>query len=281
MGEARRRLNSFTEIRSGRFTCVYCGDRAFTVDHVPPRSVFNGNRPRGLEFPSCVRCNDATRELDVIVGWLAQIGSWTDPTNKDRVSSMTRRVKRDFPEFSTSFRRVSPLTTFTPTGLVVPPKIVELSVDKYFHAVVTQFGLKFALAMHWLDTGDIASEDHRVVVFSLPNQDARPGTLPHEIYGYFSQQHHLVQGRKDSKGVFSYSSGSTSDNSISGQMTTVGSAFSAVSFVVAPSLTHQISHDSFPLAQVFGRKQILKRYPFGLPRLNEQEIILRGTIMNL
>lgn len=280
MSEAKQKELRLSELRSGRYICVYCGERALTVDHVPPRAAFNNDRPRGLEFPSCDRCNDATRELDIIVGWLAQVGSWENPRKGDHLELMLRTIQRRFPEFATSFRRASPRLGFTPAGLLAAQPLVELTVDEYFHSVVTQFGLKFALAMHWKTTGEVASDNHRIAVFSAPNQDARPGSIPFSIYQYFSDRHYLVQGQKNSKGRFSYSSGSTADKSVSGQLATVGLMFSCVSFVVAPEFADRLDHSSFPQAKIFHRKQIQKSYPYGLRRLTSSEILFRLSTMD-
>src|SRR6266567_8895250 len=55
--------------------CIFCGGRisASTIDHVPPRAIFEGrNRPGGLEVPACEPCNSGARQDEQIAAMLSR-----------------------------------------------------------------------------------------------------------------------------------------------------------------------------------------------------------------
>lgn len=48
-----------TKIREEPKVCVYCGKKATTSDHVPPKQIFPKPRPNNLEkIPACFECNN-------------------------------------------------------------------------------------------------------------------------------------------------------------------------------------------------------------------------------
>jgi hypothetical protein len=76
MGEAKQKRLRHNEIRSGLFSCVYCGGkrRGIEVDHMPPRKMFDlRHRPNGLEFPSCTECNQGSKDVDQIASFIGRI----------------------------------------------------------------------------------------------------------------------------------------------------------------------------------------------------------------
>lgn len=83
--------------------CCFCGgaEPATTVEHQPSRIVFPGkHRPKGMEYPSCQRCNDQTRAAEALLSFMCRMGGSmrtgadTDlPTFKKTLKS----VERSFP----------------------------------------------------------------------------------------------------------------------------------------------------------------------------------------
>lgn len=65
--------------------CIYCGgsEPSTTWDHMPNKGMFPKDRPGGLEFPSCEKCNQSSKWFEDIasfigsVQWVASDGSVT------------------------------------------------------------------------------------------------------------------------------------------------------------------------------------------------------------
>jgi hypothetical protein len=83
MGEAKRKLRAHAAILADGPGCIYCAGEnvATTIEHMPPISLFEGGqRPKGLEFPACHRCNTATGHSDLVAAMLAR--SWPDANSE-------------------------------------------------------------------------------------------------------------------------------------------------------------------------------------------------------
>lgn len=62
MGEAKQNRDRRQKILDAHPWCIYCGARAATTDHCPPRSAFRGRHwPETYEFPACEPCNSGAR----------------------------------------------------------------------------------------------------------------------------------------------------------------------------------------------------------------------------
>ena len=71
MGQAKQRRERFNTEHP---YCCLCGGSIPTecIEHAPPKVLFfNKKRPRGLEVPSCIRCNDGSSQQDQAVAAFA------------------------------------------------------------------------------------------------------------------------------------------------------------------------------------------------------------------
>jgi len=74
MGEAQRRSRNRKEIINSAKRCVYCDcTENAQIEHMPPRAMFNGDRPSGWEFACCERCNQGTRGADAVAVLVAML----------------------------------------------------------------------------------------------------------------------------------------------------------------------------------------------------------------
>src|ERR1700682_1181310 len=83
MGEAKRKLRDHASILACKPGCIYCAGAtvATTIEHMPPISIFEGRqRPKGLEFPACERCNNGTGHSDLVAAMLAR--TWPDANSE-------------------------------------------------------------------------------------------------------------------------------------------------------------------------------------------------------
>jgi len=81
--------------------CVYCGGKypATTIDHVPPIGMFRSRqRPKGLEFASCLPCNEGTRLADLVAALLCRVYPDADGANeKEELVRLLTSVNNNVP----------------------------------------------------------------------------------------------------------------------------------------------------------------------------------------
>ena len=73
--------------------CVYCDAKPDSLEHMPPIWIFEARqRPKGLEFATCKRCNNGTRGVDLAVGFVARLrpfyGEAADPLFKEAAAKL-------------------------------------------------------------------------------------------------------------------------------------------------------------------------------------------------
>src|SRR5215212_9967475 len=81
MGEGKAKRRAHASILERSSHCIYCGEQADTIEHMPPRMMFRGKqRPKGLEFPSCRGCNSGTSQSDIVASLIGRLSP--DPTTQ-------------------------------------------------------------------------------------------------------------------------------------------------------------------------------------------------------
>ncbi len=101
MGEARRRSLSKVEILASAHRCVYCPcEEVTTVEHMPPRGLFQGSdRPGGWEFACCERCNQGTRGADAVAQFMSKLEVITEEDWKFKdVLKLRSVIRKHAPE---------------------------------------------------------------------------------------------------------------------------------------------------------------------------------------
>jgi hypothetical protein len=258
------------DMRSGALTCVYCGVRpSATVDHMPPLVVFDGRRrPAELEFPACEECNRATSAVDTIIGWLSRIypDAQTAEARAD-MKKVTHAVITNYPEVASGIQRIAaPPYVRLPSGFLVKEDRVHLRMDEYIATALEQFGIKFGLAMHWLETRQIASKNARISVMAFSNYQDSVGEIPNAVFRIFPRLEMLRQGAFTSENTFRYGSRVESDQRFSAHMCTMRYSFMVLAMV---DENHDVATDEF---KSFSRSDLHRPYPYGLPKLPPEEI---------
>lgn len=98
MGEAKRSRGRAEILTQGQ-RCIYCAELATTIEHMPPRSMFQGKRrPSGMEFPCCTACNSGTSAADLVAGFFARVSpqdpapDWKGAEAYDRLSIIDKKA---------------------------------------------------------------------------------------------------------------------------------------------------------------------------------------------
>lgn len=97
-GEAKRKRRHAAILAAGR-QCIYCANPADTVEHMPPISLFwRRDRPKGLEFPCCEACNQATKHSDLVAALLSRLyPNAPSSIEQGEVSRLLRAVTNNVP----------------------------------------------------------------------------------------------------------------------------------------------------------------------------------------
>ena len=73
MGEAKFRRRQTAQFLKANPYCAYCGKKASTVDHCPPRCFFLGRIwPETFDYPSCQQCNDEGRQDEQVMALMVR-----------------------------------------------------------------------------------------------------------------------------------------------------------------------------------------------------------------
>lgn len=192
--------------------CIFCGgnEPATQIDHVPPKIIFaNKLRPRGLEFPSCPRCNQGTRDYDQIIGFMSRVTLSSTPTHeRSDIGKLVRAFRNNYPKVigDIEFRRLGSLTRkrtqrqfpdAASTGIVTGPII---------GAIISKFGAKLGFALHYLHTNRIVPEIGGAAVWLLTNEMLVSGGFPSALINAFPDFKSLRQGKNTAIEQFGYSS---------------------------------------------------------------------------
>lgn len=74
MGEAKNKRLTHAQILANATGCVYCNKFSkFSIEHMPPRNMFQTFRPKGWEFACCNACNQGTKGADALAGMMAHM----------------------------------------------------------------------------------------------------------------------------------------------------------------------------------------------------------------
>jgi hypothetical protein len=91
MGQAKTKQYNRDRFLLEHSVCCYCGDKATTTDHCPPRSLFERRDwPEGYEFPACDFCNDEGRLNELVIACLYRMSI----TRKDNYPDESKKLIR-------------------------------------------------------------------------------------------------------------------------------------------------------------------------------------------
>lgn len=199
--------------------CIYCGglEVATTVDHVPARNLFDGKvRPKGLEFPSCLACNNGTRVSELVVAALS----------------------RTYPDSSSEIAQKDLEQVFAGLGNNAPDVLRELYMPKAKAKFAAQrfgdpdggflkldgplvsahleiFAAKLGFAFHFYATGKPIPLGGGVISAGYSNINMLEGNIPDDFISLFGQPKTLQQGIKHVGDQFRFGAVATDGGSMS------------------------------------------------------------------
>lgn len=187
MAEAKRKHRRFEDILKNAGGCVYCAAKspAEQIDHMPPRAMFRMNqRPKGLEFPSCAKCNKGTSRLDVVATFMARtfpgIGNEADAAEWDTVMKEVKRVAPGLLEEMWVPRQK--MEAMLQSERIEDPRLAAFKADgPILSAHMQAFAAKVGFALHYEATGKIVPEHGRVQVRWFTSGEIAGDQLPESL----------------------------------------------------------------------------------------------------
>ncbi|THD78001.1 MAG: hypothetical protein E7812_12485 [Phenylobacterium sp.] len=233
MGEAKRRRENNAQRLASAAGCIYCAgrERASTLDHMPPRAVFSAKqRPKGLEFPCCERCNAGTKTTDQVVALMSRISlDATSPEGIAEVRKYLNGVANNVPGLleemagPPEWRRAA--TRRVPAGqhpLFCGGPLVSAHMER--------FSAKFGFAMHFELTGQPVGPGGGVAARWYSNADIYESKFPMEAWDVLGAPATLRQGKFHVSEQFEYACAIGEDASIGMFIGTFRRSFAVLAF---------------------------------------------------
>lgn len=157
LGQANQKRSSLKNMVASAPRCVYCSSMPTTIEHMPPRMMFNGkSRPSGLEFPCCYDCNNKTRGADAVAAILSRISKsgpaefWYSRAGRD----LNAAFERDAPLAHREFMQLPKRDVLLKNTAGILLKSVEMRVDgENLVRHMNVFSAKIAMALFYEHTG--------------------------------------------------------------------------------------------------------------------------------
>lgn len=183
--------------------CCFCGgtEPGSTIEHLPARIVFpRKHRPKGLEFPACVACNDQTRGDDSVLAIVAQaLGSMRTGIpviDEATLAKAAKGAQRNFPGFKLQGRQEQ----VSVNGIIRKVGVFDVN-NPTVHLSLCRLAAKFALGAYYDLTGTIADGTFRINTMWTHNQQGRSDEIA-EILKMFPSTSSLKQGTWDTADTF-------------------------------------------------------------------------------
>ena len=171
MGEAKQKSRSKKQILRENPRCVYCLSLATTVEHMPPKAMFQKDRfrPSGMEFGCCEACNNGTKAADAIASFLAYLSPTDSRLNEWQMPVLVKlrdTAEQLQPGFRAEFfnqekaSRTFPKNTF---GFLMPATKV-IADGPIIKRNMTSFSAKLGMALYQEHVGEPLPEGSGVFV---------------------------------------------------------------------------------------------------------------------
>jgi hypothetical protein len=171
MGQAKSRTQRFVEQHPW---CCFCGGKTPTasIDHQPAMIIFpDKQRPKGMEYPACDRCNGQTKADEALLAMVSRMSGSLRPgirTDQNRIAGMISTVNQAYPGLAVRMDGGRRLALHDGKVAVAGSfKVSDPQIDLSFRKLAA----KLALAIYFQHTGRIAAPGTRIQTAWEHNQD--------------------------------------------------------------------------------------------------------------
>ena len=250
-----RRSRNLATLRDGA-NCIFCGGlrNAETIEHAPPISLFVGkHRPKGYEFPACLRCNKGSSEWDQVASFFALVaGEIRDPRYGNRDSSrLIQGIANNIPEVldCISLDGADARDPLIPENIRNSVGVVSLS-RKLHRKWLNPWAAKQTFAL-WFEHSNLpVTKDQRVFTQWFSNYSLAIQGFPTFLDTLLTGRERLSQGRKDFGSQFSYNYAISSETGVAGFLLTLHQSVAVFTGVVNLADT-QNNPEKFDFGELF------------------------------
>jgi hypothetical protein len=160
IGKANRKRLTHAAILADAPGCIYCAgvNVATSIEHMPPVIVFERKqRPRGLEFPACLACNNGTGHSDLVAAMLAR--SWPDTNSdlqKNEVTKILAAVKNNVPGLIEEMIPGRASEKLARKRLNIPDYAHPFRAGPMLNRHILTFAAKLGFALHYESTARLS-----------------------------------------------------------------------------------------------------------------------------
>lgn len=211
MGEAKRKKRAHAAILEQQPGCIYCAgvSRATTVEHMPPIQMFRERqRPKGLEFPACVECNNGTSHSDLVASLMGRTYPDSDTdAGRQELRKLLSAVSNNVPGLLKEMqigRGGQKLALRDIPNLPTGSAVLRANGPIMTKHMRTS-GAKLGFALHFEALGTVVPQSGGVQPMYFTNVNAAKGELPKSIIDMLPERRTLMQGKREVSEQFSYS----------------------------------------------------------------------------
>lgn len=228
LGEAKRKLRRLADMVAADPWCIYCNDRASTVEHMPPRAMFEPFRPKGMEFPCCQLCNSSTKAADQVASWISYLQlDAGERALRPAFRKLLGGIQNNFPEIIREWKvpRAKEKFDLKRSGLTPNHGAIRVDGPLTSHYMET-FAAKFGFAVHFERSGQRVGPRGGVAVRWFSNKNLIEGEVPFDMLNELEGPATLRQGKQHVGDRFAYKW--KTDGTMTGVFGGFGEAFAVV-----------------------------------------------------
>jgi hypothetical protein len=175
MGKRDRQRKLRESVFDGKTECIYCGNPADTIDHMPPKQFFPGKiRPKGMEYRCCSTCNSATKGAEAVASFISKISmdddyfDWGSPQGERQLHALVLNAPSTIIDLFGYPKEVYMENAYYAFTRFM---IVELNRDNVA-SHLDVFSAKLGLALFFEHTRTALPSDGAVFSFWMSNKEA-------------------------------------------------------------------------------------------------------------
>lgn len=206
MGQAKQKKTMRNKILSSGAKCIYCGDTADTIDHMPPKLLFiNKIRPKGMEYACCKRCNAGTKGAESVAGVVSRISEdddyfdWRSNQGRNLIHALSLNAPNAVNDIFNKGHEAYRINKYGTYSQFYIADLSGISVSTYLDV----FSAKLGLALFYEHTGRIIPDDGFVFSFWMTNKEAAK-TNADAMFNILPDFATLENGRNTAESQFGY-----------------------------------------------------------------------------
>lgn len=196
--------------------CCFCGgiNASEEPDHIPSRALFLDRQwPEGYVFPSCIKCNRASRYDELVVSLISRL--YPDPTTDQEIKEL-KQCAESVNNYMSDIIGEIQISAAKKKRLIkkyeinIPPDktskdIPLISLDGVrTNEAVLSFSRKLMFALYYKHTGSILPNSGAAAVIWYSDFQVQNGAIPEQVNNFLTEAPELVRNSRNLNDQFNY-----------------------------------------------------------------------------